>query len=333
MSKEIAMTKTRWGILGTGNIASQFARGLAELDDAELVAVGSRTAESAEAFGERFGAARRHASYAALASDPDVDAIYIATPHPLHHDNTIMCLQAGKAVLCEKPFAINASEAQDMIATARGRGVFLMEAMWTRFLPHMVRLRELLAAGAIGEVRMLQADFGFRTSFNPQGRLFDPALGGGALLDVGIYTASLASMIFGTPERVSSMAHLGETGVDEQSAMLLGYSGGRLALLSQAIRTNSPHEALLLGTTGKIRVHSSWWKVGATITLSVDGRADEQIDVPSVGNGYNYEAAEVRRCLEAGRTESEVMPLDETLAIMRTLDELRAQWGLRYPGE
>jgi predicted dehydrogenase len=326
------MTKTRWGILGTGNIASQFARGLATLDDAELVAVGSRTAASAAAFGERFSAPRRHGSYAALASDPAVDAIYVATPHPLHHDNTLMCLEAGKAVLCEKPFAINADQAQSMITTARERGVFLMEAMWTRFLPHMVRLRELLAAGAIGELRMLQADFGFRTSFNPQGRLFDPALGGGALLDVGIYTASLASMVFGTPERVTSMAHLGETGVDEQSAMLFGYAGGRLALLSQAIRTNSPHEALLLGTTGKIRLHSSWWKA-TPITLSVDGRPDELIDLPMVGNGYNYEAAEVGRCLREGRTESDVMPLDETLAIIRTLDEVRAQWGLRYPGE
>src|SRR5215212_11391579 len=331
-SKEIAMTKTRWGILGTGNIASQFARGLAELDDAQLVAVGSRTAESAEAFGERFSAPHRHNSYAALASDPDIDAIYVATPHPLHHDNTIMCLEAGKAVLVEKPFAINAGQAQHMIATARARGVFLMEAMWTRFLPHVIRLRELLAAGAIGEVRMLQVDFGFRTSFNPQGRLFDLALGGGALLDVGIYPVSLASMIFGTPERVTGMAHLGETGVDEQSAMLFGYTGGRLALLSQAIRTNSPHEALLLGTNGKIRVHSSWWKA-TTITLSVDGRPDELIDLRSVGSGYNYEAAEVGRCLNAGLTESEVMPLDETLAIMRTLDEVRAQWGLRYPGE
>ena len=326
------MTKTRWGILGTGNIASQFARGLAELDDAELVAVGSRTAESAETFGERFNAPRRHGSYAALASDPAVDAIYVATPHPLHHDNTIMCLEAGKAVLCEKPFAINAGQAQSMIATARERGVFLMEAMWTRFLPHMVRLRELLAEGVIGEVRMLQVDFGFRTSFNRQGRLFDPALGGGALLDVGIYPVSLASMIFGTPERVTGMAHLGETGVDEQSAMIFGYAGGQLALLSQAIRTNSPHEALLLGTNGKIRVHSSWWKA-TPITLSVDGKPDELIDLPAVGNGYNYEAAEVGRCLREGRTESAVMPLDETLAIIRTMDEVRAQWGLRYPGE
>ncbi|HJZ48053.1 MAG TPA: Gfo/Idh/MocA family oxidoreductase [Roseiflexaceae bacterium] len=326
------MTKTRWGILGTGNIASQFARGLAALDDAELVAVGSRTAGSAQAFGERFKVPHRHDSYEALANNPDVDAVYVATPHTLHKDNTLLSLRAGKAVLCEKPFAINAGQAESMIATARERGVFLMEAMWTRFLPHMVRLRELLTAQAIGELRMLQADFGFRTSFNPHSRLFDLALGGGALLDVGIYTVSLASMVFGSPERVTSMAHLGATGVDEQSAMIFGYSGGQLALLSQAIRTNSPHEALFLGTAGKIRVHTSWWKA-APMTLSVDGRPDELIEVPAVGNGYNYEAAEVSRCLREGRGESSVMPLDETLAIMRTLDEVRAQWGLRYPDE
>jgi predicted dehydrogenase len=326
------MTKTRWGIIGTGNIASQFARGLAALDDAELVAVGSRAVKSAEVFGEQFNVPRRHGSYAALASDPDVDAIYVATPHPLHMENTLLGLEAGKAVLCEKPFAINAGQAQAMIAAARERGVFLMEAMWTRFLPHMVRLRELLAAKAIGEPRMLQADFGFRTNFNPQGRLFDPAMGGGALLDVGVYPVSLASMVFGAPERVTGMAHLGASGVDEQSAMIFGYAGGQLALLSQAIRTNSPHEALLLGTAGRIRVHTSWWKA-APMTLSVDGRPDELIDAPVIGNGYNYEAAEVGRCLREGHTESDVMPLDETLAIMRTLDEVRAQWGLRYPGE
>ncbi|HNP73172.1 MAG TPA: Gfo/Idh/MocA family oxidoreductase [Kouleothrix sp.] len=326
------MPAIRWGILGTGNIAAQFARGLAELDDATLVAVGSRTPEAAAAFGQRFGAARAHGSYAALANDPDVDAIYVATPHPFHKDNTLLCLSAGKAVLCEKPFAINAGEAAEMIASARARGVFLMEAMWTRFLPHMVRLRELLAAGVIGEVRMLQADFGFRTGFDPRGRLFDPALGGGALLDVGIYPASLASMVFGAPERIAGMAHLGATGVDEQSAMIFGYAGGQLALLSQATRTNTPHEALLLGTAGRIRVHGSWWKA-ASMTLSLDGQPDERIDTPSVGNGYNYEAAEVGRCLRAGLAESATMPLDETLAIMRTLDEVRAQWGLRYPGE
>lgn len=326
------MHPIRWGILGTGSIAAQFARGLAELNDASLVAVGSRTADAAAAFAQTFGVARSHASYAALANDPDVDVIYIATPHSLHKENTLLCLEAGKAVLCEKPFAINAQEAAEMIIAARSRGLFLMEAMWTRFLPHMARLRELIAAGTIGELRVLQADFGFRASFDPQSRLFDPALGGGALLDVGIYPVSLASMLFGAPTRIASMASLGATGVDEQSAMLFGYADGQLAILSQATRTSTPHEALLLGTSGRIRVHSSWWRA-TTMTLSVVGKPDELIEAPAPGNGYNYEAAEVGRCLRAGLTESPTMSLDETLAIMRTLDAVRAQWGLRYPGE
>ena len=175
------MSKIRWGILGTGRIAGVFAEGLRSAADAELVAVGSRTAAAAEQFAGRVGAARAHASYADLASDPDVDAIYVATPHPFHKENSLLCIEAGKAVLCEKPFALNAGEAEQMVTAARARGVFLMEAMWTRFLPHIARLRELLAAGAIGEPRMLKADFCFRTDFNPRGRLFDPALGGGGL--------------------------------------------------------------------------------------------------------------------------------------------------------
>jgi predicted dehydrogenase len=326
------MSIFRWGILGTGNIAGQFARGLAALDDAALVAVGSRTAEAAEAFGERFGVSRRHASYADLASDPEVDAIYVATPHTLHKDNTLLCLEAGKPVLCEKPFAINAGAAEQMIAAARGRGLFLMEAMWTRFLPHVARLRELLAAGTIGEIRQVRADFSFRTDFDPQGRLFDPALGGGGLLDVGIYPVALASMILGPPARIAAMADMGATGVDEQAALVFGYSGGQLAVLTCGTRTSSPHEALILGERGHIKVHDAWWKPSA-LTVAVEGKWPERIEPAAVGNGYNYEAAEVARCVRAGRIESDIMPLGETLAIARTLDAVRAQWGLRYPSE
>jgi predicted dehydrogenase len=326
------MDKIRWGILGTGRIAGIFAAGLADLGDAELVAVGSRTAAAADTFGDRYGVPRRHASYAALASDPQVDAIYVATPHTFHKENSLLCLQAGKAVLCEKPFTINAREAAELIAYARERRLFLMEAMWTRFLPLMVRLRELIAGGAIGEVRMVQADFDFRTEVNPRSRLFDPALGGGALLDVGVYPMSLASMLLGTPSEIASLAHLGATGVDEQSAAVLRYAGGRLAVLTSAIRIGGPHEALIRGTDGYIRIDSEWWRA-ARMTLVRSGRPDELIEAPMVGNGYSYEATEVMRCLRDGRIESDVMPLDESLAIMRTLDAIRAQWGLRYPGE
>src|SRR5215211_5790497 len=268
------MSKLRWGILGTGRIAGIFAEGLQSVEDAELVAVGSRTDAVAQAFGRRFGAARSHASYAALANDPDVDVIYVATPHTLHRENTLLCLAAGKPVLCEKPFAINAGEATEMIAAARERGLFLMEAMWTRFLPHIVRLRELLAAGTIGEVRMLKANFCFRTDFNPRGRLFDPALGGGGLLDVGIYPVSLASMILGPPERIVSMAELGATGVDEQAALLFGYPAGQLAVLTAATRTSTPHEALICGTAGQIRILHPWW-APSRMTLMLPDQPDQ----------------------------------------------------------
>jgi predicted dehydrogenase len=327
------MDKIRWGILGTGNIATRFAEGLMALPDAELVAVGSRSQSSVDSFGYEFDVPHRHASYAALADDPDVDVVYVATPHPFHREHSILCLEGGKPVLCEKPFAINASEAEDVITLAREKGLFLMEAMWTRFLPLLVEVRELLAEGAIGEVRALFADFGFRTAFDPQSRLFDPHLGGGALLDVGVYPVSLASMVFGAaPSRINGMAHLGQTGVDEQSAVILGYDQGQLAILAAAVRTEMPQEAVLIGTEGQIRIHTPWWRP-TTLTLSRAGQEDESLHLPYEGNGYNYEAAAVMDCLRAGRTESDVMGLDETLAIIQTLDRIRAQWGLRYPME
>jgi predicted dehydrogenase len=320
----------RWGILGTGNIAKLFATGLGSAPGAILAAVGSRTQAKADEFGDRFGIPRRHASYEALAADPDLDVIYVSTPHTLHHDATILCLEGGKAVLCEKPFALNAGQAAAMIDTARARGIFLMEAMWSRYRPAMVRARELLAAGAIGEPRIL--DLGFRAQVNPQGRLFNPALGGGALMDIGVYPVSLASMVFGPPSGIVSQATMGETGVDEQNAIALHYPGGQLAVLSSAIRTNTPHEATIMGTEGLMRIGQDWHKptwVGVTRT----GQPEERTTFPSEGNGYNYEAIEVMDCLRAGKLESAVMPLDETLAIVQTLDAIRAQWGLRYPGE
>jgi dihydrodiol dehydrogenase / D-xylose 1-dehydrogenase (NADP) len=326
------MENIRWGILGPGNIARSFAQGLSVLDDAEIVAVGSRSAERAAAFGEQYGVPRRYTSYEALANDPDVDVVYVATPHPFHKEHSLLCLRAGKPVLCEKPFTLNAADTAAVIALARERRLFLMEAIWTRFLPHIVKLRELIAEGAIGEVRQVRADFSFRAEVDPKSRLFDPTLGGGGLLDVGIYPVSLAAMLLGAPSDIASLAQLGTTGVDEQAGIVMRYDGGRLAVLTTAIRTSSPHEALILGTTGQIKVHDAWWKP-STLTLARDGRAAQPIDVSAVGNGYNYEAAEVMRCLRAGRTESATMPLDESLAIMRTLDAIRAQWGLRYPGE
>jgi predicted dehydrogenase len=328
-----AMTKIiKWGILGTGGIAHKFAPGLGDLPNIELLAVGSRSQSSADAFADEFKIERRYSSYEALARDPDIDAIYISTPHPFHKENTLLCLANGKAVLCEKPFAINAKEALEMISFAREKKVFLMEAMWTRFLPHMMKVRELIANDTIGEVRMLEADFGFRTDVNSESRLFDPELGGGALLDVGIYPVSLAFMLFGAPVEVKSFARLGSTGVDEEAAMIFSHREGQLSLLSTAIRLTTPFEATIAGTKGFIRIGSPWWGP-SNFTLHLGGKKSKKIKVDTPLNGYNYEALEVSQCLRDGKLESEIMPLDETLAIMKTLDAIRAQWGLKYPME
>jgi predicted dehydrogenase len=322
----------RWGILGTGNIASKFAAALAFAPGAELRAVGSRSSDTARAFADRFGVPVAYGSYEALAADPEVDVIYISTPHPFHMENSLLCLDHGKAVLCEKPFTMNAREARKVIDTAREKNLFIMEAMWTRFFPAMVRVRSLLSDGAIGDVRMLSADFGYRAAFDPAGRLLNPALGGGALLDVGIYPLSLASMIFGTPNRVAALAHIGETQVDEQSAVILGYDAGELALLYTAVRTETPHEATIMGTEGMIRVPDPWWHPSSLIRVAPGG--SRQVDeLPFEGNGMQFEAMEVMRCMLEGRLESEIMPLDETLSILTTMDEIRAQCELVYPAD
>ena len=326
------MRAVRWGILGTGAIARQFVEGLGALPEAEVLAVGSRSEASAERFAGERGIPRRYASYEDLAADPDLDVVYVATPHPFHAENAELCLRAGKAVLCEKPFTVNAAEAERVAGLARENGLFLMEGMWTRFFPMMERVRALISEGGIGEPRMLSADFGFRAPLDPASRLFAPDLGGGALLDVGVYCVSLSSMVLGQPVRTAGLSHLGETGVDEQAAMILEHEAGRLSTLSIGIRTATPQEATIAGTEGYVKIHSPWWRP-TTMTISRPGEEDETVEAPITGNGFNYEAAEVMRCLDEGKTESAVMPLDETLSVMRAMDELRGAWGLRYPSE
>jgi predicted dehydrogenase len=324
--------KFRWGILGAGNIAKKFCTGVQALSDHELVAVGSRDQSKADQFGDQYNIPHRHSSYEALAADPEVDAIYVATPHPMHKENTLLCLRNGKHVLCEKPFTINAGEAKEIIDEARRLKLFLMEAMWTRFIPAVVEAKRLIDDGAIGQVRMINADFGFRAGFNPASRAFDPALGGGGLLDVGIYPLSLASMLLGRPNRIASLADIGQTGVDEQSAFILGYPAGQLATLYTAVRTNTPQDAVIMGTDGMIRLHPPFW-VPKKLTLTQSGKGAQEMEIPFEGNGYNYEAAEVANCVRAGHLESAVMTLDESLQIMETMDAIRAQWGMKYPME
>ena len=323
--------KIKWGIMGPGRIAHKFAQSLKCSEAAEMTAVGSRSIERAEKFAKEYGVSRSYGSYADLAADTDVDIIYVATPHPAHFECTMLCLKAGKAVLCEKPFTLNASETKVLIKTARASKLFLMEAMWMRYLPAIVKVRELLTQGAIGETRMVKTDFGNRIPWEPSGRLLNPELGGGALLDVGIYPVSFASMVLGaSPTKLTGVAYLGETGVDEQFSAVLGYEAGKIATLSGAVRTSLINEARIIGTDGYIRVPDFWR--ASTLELYQNGKM-EKFELPFRATGYIHEAEEAMYCLREGLTESSVMPLDESLKIMKILDTLRKQWGLKYPQE
>lgn len=361
----------RWGILGTGWISARFAEDLKSVSNAKLQAVGSRTLASAQQFAEPRGIARAYGSYEEFVKDPDIDVVYVATPHIRHKEDCILCLEAGKAVLCEKPFALNSRDAQAIVNIAREKRLFCMEAMWMRFLPMAQQVQEMIRNGVIGDVRFLTADFGYPTEFDPESRFFNPALGGGALLDRGVYPLSLAFFLLGKPIYVSGYAHVGSTGVDEQSTMVLGYKEGMTATLSSTLRTYASNSATIVGTRGKILIHDPFCRpeeisithfsedpvVMTTHSSKSPGGLKEDFKLflkgnklfrklkalkPSStqkrlqiakGNGYRYQAEEVVRCLTAGELESPIMPLDETVHILSVMDELRQSWNLKYPGE
>jgi predicted dehydrogenase len=332
MEEDLFMEKIRWGILGPGAIAHKFVQALLTLEDAQIKAVGSRDIHRSQEFAKTYGIPKAYGSYEELVRDDQVDIIYIATPHSAHKENMLLCLNAGKAVLCEKSFTINADEAREVIRLAREKKLFLMEAMWTRFLPAIKKVREWLEQGFIGDIHLLKADFGISKGGGPHNRLVDPALGGGALLDVGIYPVSFASMIFGKqPETIKSLVHLGPTGVDEQSTILFGYEQGRMASLCSAIETELVNDAWIYGTQGYIHIPDFFYAKKAKLCLR-DGRIEE-FGPEFESTGYQYEAMEAMDCLRNGALESSIISLDETVAIMETMDKLRAQWNLKYPME
>ena len=322
------MAKFNWGVLGPGNIAVRFTNDLKRLSDATLLAAGSRSLDKAEAFARRQGAVRAYGSYEELLRDRDVDAIYVATPHNFHRQHAIMALEHGKAVLCEKPMEVNAARVREMVAAARRHDQFLMEAMWTRFLPVISGVRQWIKEGRIGEIRLVAANFGFRTAWNPDSRLLNLSLAGGAALDVGVYVVSLAHMLLGAPSTVQAHAHIGQTGVDELTSMILGYPTGAMAQLSCAVRANISDGARIYGTEGCIDVPEFWHATKATLQV-----AGEEPEVITGEAGYHFEAAEVADCVRTGLKESPIMPLDETIAIAETLEEVRRQIGLRFPFE
>ncbi|MEJ2448338.1 MAG: Gfo/Idh/MocA family oxidoreductase [Anaerolineales bacterium] len=326
--------RMRWGVLGTGKISTRFAQALNNIPEkAELLAVGSRNQDTGDAFGDKFNIPRRYTSYEEVAADPDIDIIYIGTPGVFHLRDVTMSLEHGKHVLCEKAFAINADQAQTMVDLAREKGLFLMEAMWTRFFPIHVRIRELLAEGAIGAPNGIIIHFLARPPFDLNNRFFDLNLGASVLLDTASYGVSWASSLFGEPEAVTGLATFGESGADYQTSLSLRYQGGQLVSLMSSQISYDEKDAVLFGSQGKIVVHSPWYKP-TKMTLYRDDQEPELITLPLDGyNGYEYEAMEVMNCIKAGKTESEIMPLDETISIMKTLDAVRKQWGHKFPFE
>jgi predicted dehydrogenase len=321
----------RWGVAGPGGIAERFATGMELVADGEIVAVASRSTERANAFADRHAIPTRYGSYDDLAADPEVDVVYVATPHSRHEVDTLTYMAAGKHVLCEKPFAINAAQARRMVEAARAGGLFLMEALWSRFLPAYRRLRQLLDEDRIGQPLLVEADFGFRVPVSAEHRLFNLALGGGALLDLGIYPVQLCAFVLGLPERVLADGIIGETGADEVVTGLLHHSGGRLGVVKASTRVQ-------LSCTARISASDGWIDLPAFMhcptALTIGGGGNvERVDAAFDGDGLRFQVEEVHRCLAAGETESPVMPLDESVAILGVLDDMRAQLGVVYPGE
>ena len=325
--------KIKWGILSTGHISGKFTRALRTLPEAEISAVASRDTGTAKKFAEKYGIPKAYGSYSALANDDEIDVIYIGTPHTFHLENSVMCMRAGKSVLCEKALTINAREAEEMISVAREENVFLMEAMTTRHVPLIKKIQNWIKSGKIGEPRMVNASRCLRREFKPSARQLNPKLGGGSLLDLGIYVISFASMIFEKPpESVFGYGHIGEFGSDEQGAALLKYDKGEIANLSFALRTNAGNEAYVYGTEGYIKIDEVF-AVPTKATLFINEKEVEVIEEPIIEEGLIYEAKEVMRCIEEGLKESPYMPLKESLQIMQIMDRIRAPWELTYSND
>jgi predicted dehydrogenase len=313
-----------WGLIGTGWIAEAFAADLSLTDSGRVAAVGSRQMDSANRFADRFDIPNRHASYEALVADPEVDVVYVATPHPMHHPNALLALRAGKPALVEKAFTMTAAEAEDLVATARAEGLFLMEAMWTRFLPHIAEIRRLLADGALGDIVTVSADHGQWFAQDAEFRLFAPELGGGALLDLGVYPVSFASMVLGKPDRIVTLIDPAFTGVDGQTSMLFGYASGAQAVLTCTLSAKSPTRGAIVGTDARIEIDGAFYEPTPFTLISRTGERTD-FDAPHQGRGLLYEADEVARCLHEGLLESPLMPLDESISIMQTMDAVLAQ--------
>ncbi|WP_427016248.1 Gfo/Idh/MocA family protein [Pseudarthrobacter sp. P1] len=324
--------RIRWGILGTGFIAGLQTQDLIE-NGFTVQSVGSRTLESSTAFGEKYSIPSAHGSYEALVADPDVDVVYVATPHPFHHANALLALNAGKHVLVEKAFTINARQAQEIVELAEAKGLVALEAMWSRFLPHMIRLREIIGEGTLGEVRKVMASHNQNLPKDPAHRLNDPGLGGGALLDLGVYPVSFAFDIFGAPETIRASAAMTATGVDRQTAAIFEYANGQQAILDCQLDAAGPNRAVVIGTEGWIEIEATWYAPTPFTVFDVDGKVLERFDQPVNSRGMQFQAAEMERLVKEGATTGTILPPRESIAVMAAMDEIRRQIGLSYAAD
>ncbi len=326
------MTKIRWGILGPGKIAHAFAEDFQYVDDGVLCAVASRDSGRARAFAGQYQLPFAYGSYAELAASPEVDAVYIAVPHSHHFETASLCLQAGKAVLCEKPLTLNSRQSEQLFELARRQRAFLMEALWSRFNPVILRLQALIAAGEIGEVRRISSNFGFKAGSDPQSRLWDPRQAGGALLDIGIYCLFLPHLLWGAPAAVAAQAVLGETGVDAQEQIIMRWHDGRMAVAEASLNSYYPTTAAISGTRGYIELARPFF-ASREMTVWKPGEEARQQRWNFPGRGYQFEVDEVNTCLRRGKIASEKHSWADSLALTRTMDRLRREWGVCYPAE
>jgi len=325
------MSNFKWGVLGPGGIAKAFAEDLKKLDGHSIAAVGSRTLSNAQSFAETYGGTA-YGSYEELVADPQIDAIYVATPHPAHKDNVILALNAGKPVLCEKPFAVNALEAQQMVDAAAKNSVALMEAMWARFLPHYAKVREIIASGVLGKVHTIQADHGQRLADQNIPRLVEPSLAGGALLDLGIYPVSFAHMILGNPSKITSTAVLTDKGVDAQTSMIFDYADGAQAVLNTTMIEQTPCRAVVAGLNGWLEIDRTFYNPASMRVILNDGSVT-QYPSSYQGHGLREQAEVFKQMVTSGQQQSQILNWQDTVDIMKTLDQIRSQIGLKYPFE
>lgn len=321
--------KINWGIIGLGNIAHAFAKDLQLSKNAVLYAVASRDIEKAKAFGKQYKATHCFGSYEELAKNPEIDIVYIATPHTYHYENTMMCLRNGKSVICEKPMGMNKEEVATMIKEAAARKLFLMEGMWTRFIPATLKLIELLENDAIGDMVYIKADFGFRAEFDPKSRLFNKQLGGGSLLDIGIYPIYLSLLTLGIPKGVKATARMAPTGVDTTCIMMFEYENSSKAILESTVEADTPMEAWIYGSKGAIKMHSRFHH-SEEISLYQNGALKETFNIKYKGHGYFHEIEEVNSCLARHQMQSPLLPHSVSLDLITIIDRVKAEIGLQY---